>query len=108
MSKFISLFHILIVGSLFLYLGINKTNVPKYTHKFLLVLGIIIIGYHLYKMYLYGKPNWVNLMHIIFIGPLLVYIGYNKEKTAEWIYQIILLLGFATIGYHIYYLVKSM
>lgn len=108
MSKFISLFHILFVGSLFLYLGINKTNVPNYSHNFLLVLGIIIIGYHLYKIHSYGKPNWVNLMHIILIGPLLVYIGYSKEKTVDWIYQIILLLGFAVIGYHGYYLIKSM
>ncbi len=106
MSSFISLFHIFAVGTLFLYLGINKTNVPNIMYHFLLILGPIIIAYHIYKMYTYGKLNWVNLMHILLIGPLLLYIGYKKQNTERMFYEIVLLLGFATIGYHVYYMIK--
>ncbi len=33
-----------------------------------------------------------------------VYIGYNGDKTARKFFEILLMLGFASIGYHSYYL----
>jgi len=100
----IRLFHILIVGGLFLYVGINREKIYKPLFTILLFLGFIIIFYHLYKMLNVGKGIWVNLLHIFIIGPLLVYIGYNGEKTARKFFEILLMLGFASIGYHSYYL----
>ena len=44
-EKFIHLFHILIVGSLFLYVGITKSNIPNFMYPILITLGIIIILY---------------------------------------------------------------
>jgi hypothetical protein len=35
---------------------------------------------------------------------LLIYIGYNGDKTARKFFEILLMLGFASIGYHGYYL----
>ena len=104
---FVHLFHILIVGSLFIYVGTKRESLPKQTYPFLLVLGSIIILYHTYKSYLYakeGKSFWVNLIHIFLIGPLLLYIGYNREKTARKFFEMLLMLAFASIGYHGYYL----
>ena len=63
--------------------------------------------YHIFKVYNYikqGKGYWVNLIHILLVGPLLIYIGYNGEKTARLYYELLLMLGFASIGYHGYYL----
>lgn len=51
-----------------------------------------------------GKGYWVNLLHIFIIGPLLIYIGYYGEKTARLYFELLLMLGFASIGYHGYYL----
>jgi hypothetical protein len=51
-----------------------------------------------------GKGYWVNLIHILIVGPLLVYIGYNREKTARLYFELLLMLAFAAIGYHGYYL----
>jgi hypothetical protein len=51
-----------------------------------------------------GKGYWVNLIHILLVGPLLVYIGYNREKTARLYFELLMMLGFAAIGYHGYYL----
>ena len=106
-ESWVHLFHIIIVGSLFLYVGINQTNVPKILYPIMLYLGIIIIIYHCYKVYnkiKEGKGYWVNLIHIFIVGPILICIGYNREKTSRKYFEILLMLGFASIGYHGYYL----
>ena len=109
-SFFVHLFHILFVGSLFLYVGIMKTNISYIMYPFLLLLGIIIILYHGFKVYTKlkdGKNPWVNYIHIFIVGPLLIYIGLNKEKTQRFYFEILLMLGFAAIGYHGYYLINN-
>lgn len=103
---YIHLFHILIVGSLFLYVGIKSKNTPEFMYPILLTLGGIIIFYHAYKTYIKvgaGKNPWVNLIHIFLVGPLLIYIGYNNKTTPRYAYELLLMLGFASIGYHGYY-----
>jgi hypothetical protein len=107
LHTYVHLFHILFVGSLFLYVGIQRTEISSTMYPILLWLGVFIIIYHIYKAYNYmklGKGYWVNLIHIFLVGPLLVYIGYNREKTARLYFELLLMLGFAAIGYHGYYL----
>jgi hypothetical protein len=104
----IHLFHILIVGPLFLYVGIKGTSIPPAMFPFLLGLGGFIIAYHsylAYKKYNLGTSAWVNYIHIFIIGPLLVYIGYQNENTSRKFFEILLMLGMAAIGYHGYYLI---
>ena len=111
MHFFVHLFHILIVGLLFLYVGIYYKNMPKTLFSVLFYLGIVIVVYHIYKAYNYmiaGKNYWVNLIHILIVGPLLIYIGFNKENVQRLYFEILMMLGFASIGYHGYYLVKSL
>lgn len=108
--ELVHLFHILFVGTLFVYVGISRTNIPKLLYPILLGLGIIICLYHTYKVYNYiknNKPYWVNLIHIFLVGPILMYIGYNKENTQRRYFELLLMLGFASIGYHSYYLVRG-
>ena len=105
--KLVHLFHIIIVGGLFLYVGINREKIYGGLFNILFYLGLIIVLYHVYKGYGYLKDNkgiWVNLIHIFIVGPILVYIGYNGDKTARKFFEILLMLGFASIGYHLYYL----
>ena len=109
-ESWVHLFHIIIVGSLFLYVGINRTSIPKLMYPVLLYLGVIIILYHIFKIYNYikqGKGYWVNLIHVFIVGPTLIWIGYNKDKTERRAFEILLMLGFASIGYHGYYLLSS-
>jgi len=104
---FIHLFHILIVGCLFLYVGIIKSNLHSFMYPILITLGSIIILYHGFKVYKklkLGKNPWVNYIHIFLVGPLLVYIGLNREMTKRLYFELLLMLGFASIGYHGYYL----
>ena len=107
---YVHLFHIFFVGLFFLYVGIQKTHLPSYLYPFLLGLGIGIILYHIYKSYRYLQQKinpWFNLIHIFLIGPVLIYIGYQKEKTPRYAFELLLMLAFASLGYHSYYLFKE-
>ena len=106
---FIHLFHILIIGSLFLYIGITKLNIPNFMYSILTTLGIITILYHSFKTYKklnMGMNPWINYIHIFVVGPLLLYIGLNGMKTQRFYFEILLMLAFAVIGYHGYYLIN--
>jgi hypothetical protein len=104
---FVHLFHIIFVGGLFLYVSINGTNTPAFIFPLLKYLGIIIIVYHCYKGYLKivdAKSAWVNYIHIFLIGPLLITIGLNGINTSRKYFELLLMAGMASIGYHGYYL----
>jgi hypothetical protein len=104
------IFHIIIVGPLLIYVGIMRDKIPTIMFPILFYLGIFIILYHSYKVYYnmkMGKGYWVNLFHVLIVGPILVYIGYNREKTQRLYFELLLMLGFAAIGYHSYYLIQS-
>ena len=106
----ISLFHVFLVGPLFLYVGIKAANNPKWMFPILLGLGAFIIVYHTYlgyKKVMGGKSAWVNYIHVLLVGPLLVYIGYNGLETSRKFFEMLMMLGMAAIGYHGYYLVQA-
>lgn len=106
----VHLLHIIVIGVLFLYVGIRRTNIPKVLFQILLFLGMVIVFYHSYKSYLRSqqqKSYWVNMLHILLVGPLLIYIGYYGVDTARMYFEILLMFGFAAIGYHLYYMVFS-
>lgn len=104
--QLLHLIHIFLISTLFIYVGIYKTSIPKCIYKLLLVLGIILIPYQIYKAYKYyldgKKYYWNNLIHIFLVGPLLIWIGMNKEKTSFYFFDFLLMLGFASLGFHLY------
>jgi hypothetical protein len=107
---FIHLFHIFIVGGLFLYVATNRESTPKIIFTLLTILGIVIIIYHSYKTYIKFSKNinpWVNLFHIFIVAPLIIYIGVNGDKTKRPYFELLLLLAFASIGYHFYYMIYN-
>jgi hypothetical protein len=108
-SIYIHLFHILIIGGLFLYVGITKTEMPNFMYIALIILGVVIILYHGFKTYkkiMEGKTPWVNYIHFFLVGPLLIFIGLNKDNTHRLYFELTLMLAFASIGYHGYYLLQ--
>jgi len=104
--RLVGLFHVLIVATLFLYVGIRKTDISLFMFPILLGLGAIIIPYHAYKASI-KKSGWVNYIHIFLVGPLLMYIGYNGVETERKFFELLLMLGFAALGYHGFYLLYT-
>jgi hypothetical protein len=105
------LFHIIFVGGLLLYIFFKNASMPKIMFPFLLFLGIFIIIYHSYKCYLKYNANQsfnINLFHIFIVAPLLIYIGYERPAGNKFAYQLDLMLAFAVIGYHGYYMILDM
>ena len=101
----IHLAHIFLFSSLLGYVGIAQLTMPKFMYPLLLFIGAFIICYHVYKS-VFKKDAWINYIHIFLIGPLLLYVGLFKEDTAPKAFEMILMLAFASFGYHGYYLIK--
>ena len=99
-------FHILFVTSFLGYIGIVRESLPKFLFPAVLVVGIFIVVYHIYKS-IFKKDAWINYIHIFIVGPLLVYVGLQKDKTPRKVFKIILMLAFASLGYHGYYLMSE-
>jgi hypothetical protein len=76
----------------------------------LLALSVIVFLYHGYKVYIKckeGKSYLINLFHMFIVAPVLLYIGVNGDKTSRFYFELLLMLGFAVIGYHGYYMIKG-
>jgi hypothetical protein len=102
----INLFHILLIAPFLIWVGISRGTFPDWVFTMLMTLGSIVILYQGYKSYtrlLKGSGYvWVNLLHVLWVGPLLVYIGYKKKDTPRPAYELLLLTAFAAFGYHLY------
>jgi hypothetical protein len=107
----ISMFHILIIVPLFLYVAFVRGQLPPFIFPVLLGLGILILVYHSYKTMIKWKANslsvWVNIIHVLFIAPMLIYIGAKSYDTPRWAFEILAMLGFAALGYHLYSIVME-
>jgi hypothetical protein len=108
----LSLFHIFAVVPFFLYIALSRANTTYTVYKIAFVVGIAITLYHGYKALLKFKAGsqslWVNLIHLLFIGPLLIYIGYMEQQTPRAAYELLALSGFGAGGYHIYNIVMML
>ena len=78
----------------------------------LVVIGAIVLVYHGFRLAMKLKTRsssaWVNAIHVLLIAPLLIYIGYHKKETPRSAYELLLMLGFAAGGYHLYSIIKML
>ena len=102
----LNLFHVLFVGPFFIWVGIAKSSLPFYVFYAVLALGILVTFYHGYKAFVRLQKKspliWINLIHFLVVGPLLIYVGSQKKEAPRWAYEMLLLTGFAALGYHMY------
>ena len=108
----LSLFHIFAVVPFFLYIALNRASTPYTVYKIAFVVGLVVTLYHGYKSIVKFKAGsqslWVNLLHVLFVGPLLIYIGLHEEQTPRAAYELLAITGFGAAGYHIYHLINSL
>ena len=48
------------------------------------------------------------MLHILFVAPLMIYIGYNKTESLRFSYELMLMIGFAALGYHLFSMVRTL
>lgn len=109
---FYNIFHIFLVAPLFFIVGYIRSNTPIWLYWTLLVLGCVVLVYHAFRfMVRYANKStfmWVNAIHVLFIAPLMIYIGYNQKESLRFSYELLLMLGFAALGYHMFSLVREL
>lgn len=106
----LSLFHLVLIVPLFLYIGFQRALVPHWVHLAVLTIGGVIFLYHGFKFYLRLRANsaysWINAIHVLLVAPLLMYIGYHGKETPRFAYELLLMAAFAAAGYHLFSLIR--
>jgi len=102
----LSIFHIAVISPALLYVAIMRGQLSPWIFSLLSGVAIIIFVYHGYKAFIKWKAQspslWVNLLHILLVAPLLLFIGSKGYDTPRWAFELLAMLGFASLGYHIY------
>lgn len=108
----LSIIHLLFVVPLFLFIGFKRAATPPWLYMSIFAIGAVILLYHGFKLIWRLKNGssyaWVNALHILIVAPLLLYIGYHKKETPRSCYELLLMLGFAAAGYHIFSIVRML
>ena len=105
------LLHALLIGPAFFYIGYMRDQIPSPVFTGLLVVGAVVLLYHLYRAFTKikdGKSAWINWIHIFLVAPLLLLIGYLGKDAERRYFEMMILLGFAATGYHALYAVRSL
>jgi hypothetical protein len=98
----IYLAHILIIGPLLVYIG-NTYGVGLTTWilNTLIITGLLLTIFHLYLTFKKGvSSGFIYLLHGLIFGPLLIYIGLTGSDGFWGAYSVLMMIGFAAIGYH--------
>ena len=103
----IHLVHIVVFSGLLFYVGLVGKKLPDFMFPLLMVLAIGILGYHVYKAWKMPVHAWANYIHIFLVVPLFLLIGYYGKNVSSFYFEYCLMLGFASFGYHSYYLWKE-
>ena len=107
----VSMFHILGVVPFFLYIAFVRGQLPSWIFPVALSLGLLIAVYHSYKVMIKWKAHnpsvWVNIIHVLFIAPMLIYIGAKAYDTPRWAFEVLAIQGFGALGYHLYSIVME-
>lgn len=102
----LNVFHICVVFPLLMYIAVFRGFVPLWVYQGLVCLGVILLIYHAYMLMIKWKAHsmtlWVNVIHVLFIAPLLLFIGKNAHDTPRWAFESLALLAFAALGYNFY------
>ena len=104
--EYLHLVHIFVFAAFLLYIGIVQQKMPAMMYPIILAFGVIVIAYHAYKSFLV-KDAWINYIHIFIVGPLLVFIGLYQKGSPTKMFELVLMVAFAAIGYHGYHLLNG-
>lgn len=105
----IAILHVVLIVPFLLWIGFQRAATPEWVYHVLFGTGLLIIAYHGFKAVgrFFAKSQflWVNVIHVLFVAPLLLWIGYHAKKTERPAYDMLLIVAFGAFGYHLYKLV---
>ncbi len=108
----LALGHIFVLVPALLYVAFNRAASPHWVYSGLMFAGIGMLLYHGFRAFVRLMKKspyaWVNLVHTFAIAPLLIYIGWNGRETPRAAYELLAMVGFAGLGYHIYSLIMML
>lgn len=106
----LSLFHLALVVPLFLFVGFQRSDTPRWVYMALLSIGLVVFLYHAVRLVqrMGSYMVWIHVIHVLVVGPLLLLLGWRGRDAPRWMYEILLLLGFGAGGYHLFQLVKGL
>ena len=106
----IAVFHLALVVPFFIFVGFQRAATPDWAYHLLFALGVLILAYHGFKSivryFAKSAAIWINLIHAFLFAPLLLWIGYNGKKTGRPAYELLLMIAFAALGYHLKSLIE--
>ena len=106
----LSVFHLLIIAPLFLFVSFQRSNTPSWLYAVFLSMGALVFLYHGWKFMIRWQARsgrtWIHFVHLITVAPLLVYIGYYGNNTPRAAYEMLMILSWGMIGYHLFNLVR--
>jgi hypothetical protein len=106
----LSLFHLIIIVPFFLYVGIYRASTHPWVYKALLGMGGILLLFHGFKfvsrLSIQSNYAYINAIHALLFAPLLIYIGWHQQDTPRAAYEVLLMITFAALGYHMFSLVR--
>ena len=105
----IAILHVVLIVPFLLWIGFQRAATPEWVYHILFGTGLLILAYHGFKAVgrFFAKSQflWVNVIHVLFVAPLLLWIGYHAKKTERPAYDMLLIVAFGAFGYHLYKLV---
>lgn len=106
----LSVFHLLILAPLLLFVCFQRAATPLWIYTLLLALGALVLLYHGYRFlvrWMAGSVRtWVHFLHLVTVAPLLLYIGYHGPQTSRPAYELLTILSWGLVGYHMFQLVR--
>lgn len=98
------LFHILVLGPLLLYVGIEHPS-SAWIYIMLAVLGsLAILAFGLQAS---TKDAFWVVWHMLIIGVLLLSMAVLRTQSPEYLFRLCIIVGSAAIGYHAIRLIQE-
>ncbi len=104
---FYSLFHVLLAAPFLIYVGIQGAKAPAWIYGILGLLVVGMVGYHGFRAFQKladGRSAWINWIHLLLVVPILAWIAVKQKETPRRAFEMLLMLGFAALGYHAYHM----
>jgi hypothetical protein len=103
---YISLIHIFLIVPALLAVAFFRSENPDWVYNSLVATGLVVMLYHGYKAFISlarqtGRA-WLYLIHALLFAPLMLYIGINQKNTPRAAYEMLAMIGFAGLGYHLW------